>query len=91
MRIMKVAIIAKHIKKAKQNKSPWGRIAHLNNNGFKWAFNRYRAIWPLGRITTINVFYTYFCIYVLFDIAPLRKTIFTEKKKFLRKISKLNI
>lgn len=51
MRIMKVAIIAKTYKKAKQNKSPWGHIAHLNNDGFKWAFNRYRAILPLGRIT----------------------------------------
>lgn len=81
MRIMKVAIIAKSYKKAKQNKSPWGHIAHLNSDGFKWAFNRYRAILPLGRITKKNVFYTYFCIYVLFDIAPLHNTFFLQRKR----------
>lgn len=74
----------KHTKKQNKTRVPWGHIAHLNNNGFKWAFKRYRDIWPLGRITKQNVFYTYFC--VLFDIAPLHNTIFTEKKKFLRNI-----
>lgn len=73
MRIMKVAIIAKTYKKAKQNKSPWGHIAHLNNDGFKWAFNRYRAILPLGRITkkmyfTLIFAYTYFLTLHLYTI-----------------------